>query len=181
MPDVNHVNHVSDVPGIHDQPGVTVTPATEADHAALRRLFQLYWHDLSELRGSMPDRDGILVPGRFEERLATPGLVTHVVESGDRLAGFAMVRPHEGRHLMAEFFVVRAVRRRGVGAAAARTVLARTPGPWSIPFQEENAGAARFWRALATEVATDVVEERRPVPEKPHIPPDVWLFLTVPG
>lgn len=158
---------------------VTVTPAVDADRAALGRLFQLYWHDLSELRGSMPDRDGVLVAGRFEERLATPGLVTYVVESDARLAGFAMVRPHEGRHLMAEFFVVRGVRRRGVGAAAARAVLARTPGPWSIPFQEENSGAARFWRALAAEVADDVVEERRPVPGKPHIPPDVWLFLTL--
>ena len=161
-------------------PVTTVTPATDEDHAALGRLFQLYWHDLSELRGSMPDREGLLVAGRFEERLATPGLVTYMIETDDRLAGFAMVRPHEGRHLMAEFFVVRAVRRRGVGRAAAHAVLARTPGAWSIPFQEENTGAARFWRALAAEIADDVSEERRPVPGKPHIPPDVWLFLTVP-
>ncbi|MET0161600.1 MAG: GNAT family N-acetyltransferase, partial [Microbacteriaceae bacterium] len=54
------------------------------------------------------------------------------------------------------------------------------PGRWQIPFQEENVTAARFWRGVAAEVAAGGVdEERRPVPGKPHIPPDVWLSLTV--
>lgn len=162
-------------------PAVTVRPATDAVHPVLARLWQLYWHDLSEFRGSMPDADGVFVAGQFERCLATPRLTLYLIESDGRPAGFAMVRPHEGRHLMAEFFVVRAARRQGVGAAAARAVLARTPGAWSIPFQEENPAAARFWRRLASEVGDDVAEERRPVPGKPHIPPDVWLSLTVPG
>jgi hypothetical protein len=59
-------------------------------------------------------------------------------------------------------------------------VLRRHPGRWEIAFQEENPGAARFWRGIATELAGDAYqEERRPVPGKPHIPPDVWLTFTV--
>jgi predicted acetyltransferase len=82
--------------------------------------------------------------------------------------------------LMFEFFVVRAVRARGVGRAAAEALFALHPGAWEIPFQEENATAARFWRGVAAGAARDGVrEERRPVPGKPHIPDDVWLAVTV--
>jgi len=42
---------------------------------------------------------------------------------------------------MNEFFVVRAVRRTGIGRAAAVELLGRYPGRWEIPFQEENPGA----------------------------------------
>ena len=49
------------------------------------------------------------------------------------------------------------------------------PGPWEIAFQEENVRAARFWRRLGAEVLAGAAEELRPVPDKPYIPPDVWL------
>jgi predicted acetyltransferase len=81
---------------------------------------------------------------------------------------------------MGEFFVVRAARRQRVGYRAAVELLHLHPGRWAIPFQEENPGAARFWRRLASEIAgSGWREERRPVPEKPQIPPDSWLFLSV--
>jgi predicted acetyltransferase len=160
---------------------VTVRVAEDGDWDAIGRLFQLYVHDLSQFRGTMPDADGVYKRGRFEERLAVPGLVTLRVDSGERLAGFAMVRPYEIGHVMAEFFIVRGVRRRGVGLAAARAVLRLFPGPWSIPFQQNNSAAARFWCGVATDVAgADWSQERRPVPGKDHIPPDVWIRLPVP-
>jgi hypothetical protein len=34
---------------------------------------------------------------------------------------------------------------------------------------------------LAGQVDPAATEERRPVPGKPEVPPDVWLSLTVPG
>jgi predicted acetyltransferase len=70
------------------------------------------------------------------------------VRVGPDPAGFVFVRglaAGAGPLVMGEFLVVRAVRRRGVGRAAARMVLARHPGAWEIPFQEANAEAARFW------------------------------------
>ena len=74
--------------------------------------------------------------------------------------------------------MLRARRRHRVGHDAAVTALREHPGAWEIAFQEENPGAARFWRRVATDVAgTSWREERRPVPGKPEIPPDVWLML----
>ena len=81
---------------------------------------------------------------------------------------------------MSEFFVVRGARRQGVAGAAVRELFARHQGDWEIPFQDNNVAAARFWRRLAAAIAGDAVRESfRPVPNKPEIPPDVWITLSV--
>ena len=63
------------------------------------------------------------------------------------------------QRLMGEFFVTRSARGRGLAAAFARQVFARHPGPWAVPFQNDNPRAAAFWRRLAADVLVDVAEE----------------------
>ncbi|MFD2082449.1 GNAT family N-acetyltransferase [Actinopolymorpha cephalotaxi] len=154
---------------------------TDADRPLIDRLWQLYAHDLSEFRGTMPDAAGLFKWTRVPDYFDDPDRCGYLVLHGSAPAGFALVRGlKDDSRLMGEFFVVRAVRRRGVGHDVALELLRLHPGRWEIPFQEENPGAARFWRRIATEVAGDRwTEERRPVPGKPQIPPDVWLSLTV--
>jgi predicted acetyltransferase len=95
------------------------------------------------------------------------------------LAGFALVSGLSGQQrVMGEFFVVRVARRQRVGHAAAVQVLRRLADRWGIAFQEDNPGAARFWRRVVTDVVGAVwEEERRPIPGKPDIAPDTWLLL----
>lgn len=178
-------------------PVVRLRPVAADQLPVLQNLSQLYRHDLAEFRDSYPDEVGRFRDGRMSQYVEDPDCRAHLVhvrlgEPGPtssrpagkewQLAGFALIRGLvAGPRLLGEFFVVRSVRRLGVGRAAALAVLAAHPGPWLIPFQEENPGAARFWRRLATEVVGDSWrEERRPVPDKPWIPPDVWLSLTAP-
>jgi predicted acetyltransferase len=152
---------------------------TAADRPVVDRLWQLYAHDMSEFRGSFPSDEGQFKEGRLPSFFGDPDRCGYLVGWEGRLAGFALVRGvlTEPR-VMGEFFVVRAARRHGVGRAGARQVLRAHPGAWQIPFQDENPGAARFWRSLATELVGDAwTEERRPVPDKPHVPDDVWLLL----
>jgi predicted acetyltransferase len=47
---------------------------------------------------------------------------------------------------MAEFFVVRAYRKRGVGLAAAHQVWRLFPGPWQIRVLDVNRPAMLFWQ-----------------------------------
>jgi predicted acetyltransferase len=127
----------------------------------------------------MPDSEGLYKPGRlpaFFEHLDRCGYLIH---SGQALAGFALIRGlSEEPKVVGEFFVVRAARRQGVGYEAAMSLFRLHPGRWEIPFQEENQGAARFWRRVANDVAGSACkEEQRPVPGKPGIPPDTWLLV----
>jgi predicted acetyltransferase len=160
---------------------LSLAPVTELTRPVVERLWQLYRHDLSEFRGSLPEVDGAFPTRSLSPFLeGDPDRRAHLFLR-DGPVGFALVsRTSSGARLMSEFFVVRAARRQGVGRAAVDALLALYPGAWEIPFQEENPAAARFWRHIAAEVARNGVhEERRPVPGKPQIPPDVWLSFAV--
>ena len=165
-------------------PVTTLRPMTDEDRPMVERLWQLYRHDLSEFRGSMPDAQGRYAPGRLLQHFdGDTDRAQYVTEVDGSPAGFVLVRGlAEAPLRIVEFFVVRAVRKQGVGRAAALRLLELHPGRWEIAFQEENPSAARVWRRLATEVAGDAwTQECRPVPDKPDAPPDVWIMLTAPA
>lgn len=153
----------------------------------VERLFQMYVHDLSEFRGTLPDTFGRFrfksqqLPSYVED--TTGDRVGYLARQGEHPVGFALVSGVlAGPRAMGHFFVVRAVRRTGVGRDLALDVIGRHERPWQIAFQEENPGAARFWRGIAHRAFGDRwFEERRPVPNKPEIPPDVWIVAAGSG
>lgn len=154
--------------------------ATAATRPIVENLLQLYIHDLSQFRLSRPDAAGRFNrDDRYAVYFSDPGRCTYLFRDPSGPVGFGMVRGlNEDRRLMAEFFIVRGVRRHGLGREAALSMLRRHVGVWEIPFQELNVGAARFWRGLAdAAVGQKWTEDRRPVPLKPHIPDDVWITL----
>lgn len=142
----------------------------------------MYVHDLSEFRGTLPDPGGAFV---FKEDRFTPYVedttgehIGYLAWQGEHPVGFALVHGVlEDPRRMGHFFVVRGARRTGAGRDLALDVIGRHPRPWQIAFQEANPGAARFWRGVAgIAFGDDWVEELRPVPDKPEIPPDVWII-----
>jgi len=166
----------------HPPGPTTVQPLTPDLLPVVERLWQLYRHDLSEFRDTLPDPEGLFMAGRLPAFLSDdPGRRTLVVRYGGAPAGFVLLQGlASGPASIGEFFVVRAVRRRGVGHEVATEVMRARPGRWLLAFQEENPKAARFWRRVATELAGDTwTEQRVPVPDKPWLPPDVWLSLEV--
>lgn len=99
-------------------------------HAA-ERLWQLYRHDLSEFRGSMPDEDGSYKLGRFPSFFEDPDRCGYLIYRGQALAGLALIRGLSREpKVIGEFFVVRAVRRQRVGYEAAIKLLHLTP--WAV-------------------------------------------------
>ena len=61
---------------------------------------------------------------------------------------------------MAEFFIARPVRRRGVGRSAVRLVLDRFDGSWEIIEYLRNPGAVSFWRKVIALYTGGNYEER---------------------
>jgi predicted acetyltransferase len=69
------------------------------------------------------------------------------------LAGFALINRLSRTglavdHNMAEFFVVRKHRRRGVGRAAAAEIFSRYRGRWELAMARRNVAALAFWREV---------------------------------
>ena len=146
---------------------IEVIPATPEQEPILANLLELYAHDFSEfhdlelgadgrfgykplsLYWSEPDRHPFLV--RIDGELA--GLV--FLKRGSEVSGDATVWD------MAEFFVIRGCRRRGIGTQVAHEVWRRFPGPWEVRVMQSNMPACGFW---AHAIQTFTGEAIRPVP-----------------
>jgi predicted acetyltransferase len=134
----------------------------------LRHVYPFYLHDLSAFDDGIyhlndfglwePDH----LPSWFEDDPDQP-LVAH---ADGRRVGFAFVSVSPSPFVapgadyrMAEFFVLGAERRRGLGRAIARAVLARLPGTWDIAQLPRNAPAIAFWRGVAAEASGDAYDD----------------------
>ena len=161
-------------------PAPQLREVTDDDRPVLDRLWQLYSHDMSEVRGTLPNAEGRYKDGRLPTYFGNPDCRGYLIVFRDAPAGFAFVSGlTDDVRKMGDFFVVRAARRERVGYQVARELLVRHPGRWEIGFQAGNGGAPAFWRRLAADVAgSDWHEETRPVPDKPHIPHDHFILFS---
>ena len=108
---------------------------------------------MSELVGFLPGPDGLFEFPRLPRFFTDPDHDAYLIYSGGTLAGFCLTRPFDDESTFIHaFFVVRALRRQGVGRAAAVDLLRSRRGRWAIAFLEEYDSAARFWREVAPEV-----------------------------
>jgi len=155
---------------------VSVRLATADDRPVVERLWLMFRHDMSEFDGRLPFPDGTFLGERLEAAFGADW-APYLLICGEFPVGLAFVcalsRP---TRVLNSFFVVRGARRAGIGLRAVQQVVAKHPGRWEVAFQDANAGAVRFWRRVATEIAGEAwSEERRPVPGRPELPPDVWI------
>jgi predicted acetyltransferase len=138
---------------------VTVRDARSSalDREWIRTVYRDYLSELSVSKtglfpalGEWDAREGEFLAGWFADSSAHP----FVILSDGHQAGFALVsRPPpfprtSVEYRMAEFFVVSAARRRGVGAAAATLLFQRYAGDWEVVEDEHNRPALNFWRRV---------------------------------
>jgi predicted acetyltransferase len=146
---------------------VQVTPAAADDRERLRALLELYVYDFSELCGLDVGDDGRFRVPTIDHYFADPRCHPFLLRADERLAGFALVQGKsrlsgdESVYDMAEFFVLRRYRRRGVGERAAQALFARFTGPWEVREREGNDGATAFWRRAIGRYTDGKFEELR--------------------
>lgn len=151
-------------------PDLTVDPAKPEDRLAVERMLQLYLHDSSEFfspgHAGVGD-DGLFAYPHFESYWqGDPARQIQVFRVEGSLAGFAFVNDWiptgmEADHALAEFFVMRAYRRAGVGWDASTRLFSQLPGVWEVGVLGHNVPAVNFWR---TALRTDPVRELEELP-----------------
>jgi len=134
-----------------------VIPASPNQEPILDNLLQLYAHDFSEFHDVDLAPDGRFVYKNLPLYWREPNRHPLLLRWEGKLAGFVFVKKGSeisGKKFvwdMAEFFVLRAYRRHGLGTAAAHQVWRRFPGPWEVRVMESNVAAHQFWaRAVET-------------------------------
>ena len=143
--------------------------AAPADRLWIQSVYRDYLDDLNPNTGLFPKLGEV---GHRE-----PDLIAHwfgdantfplVILKGSEPVGFARVlrvaataaRPRID-YRMAEFFVIRARRRLGIGQIAVQLILSRFAGRWEITEQARNAGAVSFWRRVVAAYTQGSYQER---------------------
>lgn len=154
--------------------GVVVSRAAPEEAPIIANLMQLYIHDFSELWLDREVEGELGADGRYSDY---PGLETYwrdpvrqawLFRIKGLSVGFAFVddvahSPIRIDRAVAEFFVARKHRRRGVGLAAAHALFGSASGVWEAATVRRNAAARTFWRRAAESYPgiRDVVEEDR--------------------
>ena len=147
---------------------VELAAVAEADKPVLANLLQLHQYDFSEIRELDLTPHGTFTYRYLDPYFTESGREAYFVTVDGSLAGFALLRSDvddDGSWNVAEFFVVRRHRRRGVARRAARLLFARHPGEWTLSFDRNNAPAEALWRSVVAEAATGAISEtERPPP-----------------
>jgi predicted acetyltransferase len=154
-------------------PGVEVVHATAEEEPVLANLLELYAHDFSAILDLQLAPDGRFGYTGLARYWREEGRFPFLVRVDGNLAGFALVSrgsrvsADPGVWDMAEFFVVRRYRSRGIGAAVAREIWRRFPGTWEIRVLEANRAARAFWRATVGGFTARGADTRATLEEKP--------------
>ncbi|MEO8458646.1 MAG: GNAT family N-acetyltransferase [Chloroflexota bacterium] len=131
---------------------VVIQPAAIHDQPTVRHLMQLYFYDMSEFTPQQVDNQGLYHHKYFDCYWSEPDHYPFVIRVGPRPAGFAFVRfVEDGVADVAEFFVLRGDRRKGVGKIAAGLLFDKFPGRWQVRQAPKNYAAQSFWRGVIQE------------------------------
>jgi predicted acetyltransferase len=146
---------------------IEVIPATLEQKPILANLLELYGHDFSEFHDINLGPDGRFGYKCLPLYWSEPDRHPFLVRIDGKLAGFAFVK--RGSEVsrnqtvwdMAEFFVIRGYRRRGIGTQIAHEVWRRFPGRWEVRVLQSNASAYHFWERAISIFAGEAIHPVR--------------------
>jgi predicted acetyltransferase len=170
---------------------ISVRSASGSERPLIESLSQFYIYDFSEIE---PPDSANLEFGEQGGYSPLPDLNLYwrnegfhpvLIRMEEWLVGFALIntRSHRRESIernMAEFFVARKHRRRGVATEAVRQILACYPGDWEVAVAERNLAAKTFWpRAIAA--APNVDRLVRLEGDGEHWRGPIWSFRAADG
>jgi predicted acetyltransferase len=146
------------------------TRPSRGDRQWIESVYRDYLNDLAPLgTGLFPalPEFGHREPDQLASWFADSSAQLLTILKEDQPVGFAMVRSGQmiaGRgsadFTMAEFFIARPWRRRGVGQEAVRLIFDRFAGRWHIMEYLRNPQAIAFWRRVVDAYTAGQFQER---------------------
>lgn len=149
--------------------------SVRADRRWIEGVYRDYLNDLAPnatgifpTLGEVGHREPDQLQRWFDDRTAQVLTILYNEEP----VGFAMVRrrsssaltpapqPSSPEFSMAEFFIARAWRRRGIGAEAVRLLFDRFAGQWLTSEHVRNTTAVKFWRRVVAAYTHGKYQER---------------------
>lgn len=133
--------------------------------SVLVQLMELYNYDFSEYEDININEYGYYGYSHIDDYWNEDGRFPYFIRVDGKLAGFVLVNGHcryisgPDAHSMAEFFVMRKYRRKGIGSYAAKETFDRHRGQWEVLQISNNVRAQRFWKSVISEYTGGMYKE----------------------
>jgi len=142
---------------------IKLIPATLNDHPIIQNMGRFYVYDMSEYLGKeegweMP-ADGLYECIDFKKYWEDKNSFPFIVRYKNEIVGFVIVDKKgsaaEIDFNMAQFFILRKFKDKGIGRYVAQECFKKFPGSWEVMVIPGNEGAYRFWRATIKNYTND--------------------------
>jgi predicted acetyltransferase len=131
---------------------VEILPAKIADKSIIQQIMELYRYDLSESEGTDLTEHGYFGYPYLDHYWTEPDRYPFLVRVDGKLAGFVLVNQHtylpSSEYSIAEFFILRKYRKRGIGRQVAFHVFDLFHGRWETHQSNANIVGQQFWRSV---------------------------------
>lgn len=144
---------------------VQIVKASEEQKQLISNLLQFYIYDFSEYTGHDTEPTGLFgIYPDLEKYWNDETRFPYLIRKDEKDIGFVFVRLiHSGERSyfsIAEFFIMRKYRRKGIGGQAAVRVLDLHRGNWEVFQMETNRPAHAFWHGVILDYTRGQFSER---------------------
>lgn len=153
---------------------ISVEPILLEQKSVFVQMMELYMYDFSEFSDNDINEYGYFGYPRIDDYWNEAGRFPFFIRVEGKLAGLVLVRSCceynnlPNPHNIAEFFVMKKYRHKGIGKAVAMKIFDMFPGGWEISQWMNNLPARKFWEKVVSEYTngnyeTFTVEEKEEV------------------
>ena len=126
----------------------TVKIADIKDKPVIHAMLQNYLRDLTEFETISQNESGEYKYPYLKYYRTENTRYPYLLYCNADISGFALVRKEEIFFSMAEFSVLPAFRRKGLGTLFALDIIQKHSGKWHIEYNVKNTAGMQFWNTL---------------------------------
>lgn len=136
---------------------INIEPILPEQKSVFIQMMELYSYDFSEFSHNDINEYGYFGYPYIDSYWSDKGRYPFFIRADGKLAGLVLVRSCceynnlSDPHNIAEFFVMKKYRHKGVGKTAALKIFDMFPGGWEISVWSDNLPALNFWEKVAAE------------------------------
>jgi ribosomal-protein-alanine N-acetyltransferase len=168
-----------------DYTKIKLMPASLDDYPVIQNLGRFYAYDMSEYLGyeagwEMPE-DGLYECIDLKKYWELEDSYPFLVRYENELAGFVIIDKKGSdpsvNFNVAQFFVLRKFKRKGIGRYVAEKCFDKFRGTWEVMVMPGNDGAYRFWQATIKKYCgNNFTEYTREVAHLKNNPKNIFKF-----
>ncbi len=136
---------------------ISIEPILIEQKSVFVQMLELYNYDFSEFSDDDIDEYGYFGYEYIDDYWNEDGRYPFFIRVDGKLAGLVLIRSCceynnlSNPHNIAEFFVMKKYRHKGVGKVASMKIFDMFPGDWEISVWTNNLPAHNFWKRIISE------------------------------